>query len=191
MVAVPCPKPRNRARKALARRRGSPGFLSVPGFTPGRTLRLVRFPGRQGLALGQFALERRMLGEVVDQHVSPPAGQPRLCYAGRSKFRGQAVVETPECGETLEHLPMARRVCSAALDHVTSVLAVGADRLDELPALGQRIAQRRAQLVGLGSGEFVRLARDRHGDRFGLRTRSFDTEFLDQPPTGDLLYPLS
>jgi hypothetical protein len=165
---------------------------SVSGFTSRRVLL-----GGEGLALGAVAVEGRMLGEVVDQHVPPSAGQPRLLHVLGGERLGQAVVESPEDREVLEHFPVARRVGSSARDDVTAVLAVGADRPHELSALGQRVAQRRAQLVGLGSGEFVGLARDGYDDRLAgvtrftgfRRRRLFGTEFLDQPPTGDLLYP--
>jgi hypothetical protein len=67
---------------------------------------------------------------------------------------------------------------------------VGPGRADELPALGQRVAERRPQLVGLGSGEFVALASERYGDCVGAGTEvTLGGEFLDQPPTGDFLYP--
>jgi len=114
------------------------------------------------------------------------SGPPDLLGGER---RGQAVVESPECGEVLEHLAMARRIGSSARDDVASVLAVGADRPDELPALGQGVAECCAQLVGLGSGEAMGLARDGDGDRLRIRRRRLGAEFLDQPPTGDLLYP--
>jgi hypothetical protein len=67
---------------------------------------------------------------------------------------------------------------------------VGSGGADELSALGQRLAERRPQPVGLGSGQFVGLARDGDGDALGVRTAvRFRGEFLDQPPRGDFLYP--
>ncbi len=83
-----------------------------------------------------------MLGEVVDEHVPPPAGQSRLLYVRGGELAGQSVVESPEFGEALEHLPVARRLRAPPFHDVTAVFAVGPGGADELPALGQRLAER-------------------------------------------------
>ena len=114
----------------------------------------------QRLTCHQFAVERGMLREVSDQHVSSPAGQPRPLDVRGRELLGQLVVESGERGAALEHLPVTRRVGAPALDDVTAVRASRSDRASELPALGQRLAQRRPQPVGFGAGEFVSLARD-------------------------------
>jgi hypothetical protein len=118
---------------------GSTACVSL-GFVPTS----VSLSRRQRLALGQLAVEVGMLREVVDQHVSPSAGHAGLLDVRGGELRGQAVVRSAERGEALEHLPVARRLRASARDDVTAVLAVGADRLEELPALGQRLAERRA-----------------------------------------------
>ena len=184
----------------------------------------VGFRGCQGLSARQLAVEGRMLGEVVDEHVASPAGETGPTDVLGGELLGEALVKARERLEALEHLPVARGVRAPALDDVTPVPAVLADRLDELRALGQRLAERRPQLVGLGSGEFVALAAQRERDptaaggqfgtvalgfavavdslcgiavavalgrcdALGRRISTFGREFLDQPPTGDLLYP--
>ncbi len=83
-----------------------------------------------------------MLCEVVDQHVSPTAGQSGSLDVSGGELPGQSVVESPEFGEALEHLPVARRLRAPAGDDVTTVLAVAADGAHELPPLGQRLAER-------------------------------------------------
>jgi hypothetical protein len=77
-----------------------------------------------------------MLREVVDEHVPTPAGHSGLLHVCGGELRGQAVVRPAERGEALEHLAMSGGVRTPARDDVTAVLAVGADRLEELVALG-------------------------------------------------------
>ena len=149
----------------------------------------------QRLTCHQFAVERGMLREVADQHMATPASQSRSLDVRGRELRRQVVVEVSERGTALEHFPVARRVGTPALDDVAAVFPVRGDRAGELPALGQRFAQRRPQSVGLGAREFVGLAPDGDRERLArvpVRTRgsvTLDGEFLDQSPRGDLLYP--
>ncbi len=99
-----------------------------------------------------------MLCEVVDEHVSPPAGQAAFANIFRGELRREAFVQPDQRLESLEHLSVTRRVRASTRDDVTPVFAAFADRIEELAALSQRPSEGVSQSVGLASGEFVRLA---------------------------------
>src|SRR6056297_2459579 len=109
-----------------------------------------------------------MLREVAHQHV---ATRPRdACPAhlvGR-ELRGQSVEHPSQFAELLEHLRVARRVGPTPDDLVGTVLAVDARSPEELPALGQRVADRVLQVRGVVSGQFVGVAIDRQYYRLAV-----------------------
>nr|WP_254268861.1 hypothetical protein [Halorussus aquaticus] len=120
----------------------------MSGFTSGvaSAVRPVASPlsGGERLTLLQFAVEAGVLGEVMHEHVTTPAGQSGLADVLGGELVGQSVVASPEGREALEHLAVARRVSTPSGDDVASVFAVCPDRAYELAALGQRLAERRA-----------------------------------------------
>ncbi|MFC7769461.1 hypothetical protein [Salinirubellus litoreus] len=98
---------------------------------------------------------------------------------------------------------MTVRLRAAPGDDVRAVGAVLADRPQELPTAGYRLAERRAQFdrgipvetVGLPAEreeQVVPVGLDARAPRLALRALTGATrsgEFLDQPPSGGLPYP--
>ncbi len=107
-----------------------------------------------------------MLGEVTHQQVSPRPRDARPADVLGGELLRQALEQPSQAVERLEHLGVARGVCTPARHLVTSVLAVCARRPEELATLRQRVADGVLQSRGFLSGQFVFDVVDSQYDRF-------------------------
>jgi hypothetical protein len=149
----------------------------------------LRLPCGQRLSADEFAVERRVLGQVADEHVSSSAGQTRPPDRLGGELAWELRVESFEFAETREHLAVARRVRSSAGDDVAAVLAMFARGPEELQSLAQCIAERVSERDCVAPRESELVAVDRYTDVgtvrrdccLGVRDAGLTPgEFLDQ-----------
>jgi hypothetical protein len=67
----------------------------------------ITFPRREGLAAHQYAIEIRVFGEVVNEHVPSTTCQSRVTDILCSELTRKLIVQFPERREGIEHLPVA------------------------------------------------------------------------------------
>ncbi len=89
------------------------------------------FPCCERLSTSQHAVERWMLGEMMDEHVSTTARQSRLFDVLSSELGGKLPVQFIKRCERIEHFPMARGVRTTANDDVRAVRAMLTGRVSE------------------------------------------------------------
>ena len=144
----------------------------------------------QGLARGEFAVERRVFGEVAHHHVAAPARETGPPHVVGVELGGEPLVQPFERREPVEHFAVARRLGAPTGDDVTPVATAFAARPQELPFFCQRLGQRFSECVGVRPGETALGPVERQNERAVVGRFTAD-EFLDQPSRDGFLYPPS
>jgi len=173
---------------------------------------VTRLPGGQRLSRGQLTVERGVFDKVADEEVTAAAGDARRRHVVCAELFREVVVQLPQRGKLVEHLPVAGGVSPPAGHDVAPVRSLDPDRVTELAAagdgLGQLVTERAGRLSVQLDAPTVNVDADRvtvvagsdsvpavgRGStvavtRWSCPLVSLPGEFLDQPPRGDFGYP--